>query len=204
MPTGYPGNTLETFTLDLAREGSGHVDVVVRSSGSGNPVLPGTEVTVSGGGANIAPRVRTTDEDGRVRFCLPPSGSANYVVSATKTGYGEGSILAAVGQNQTTPITMYLTPSVQGNATIRLAAGGSGRLVRLRAVSGTYDQSQTTNGSTYWAGWIPYVGYADFTNLAAGDYVAYVATGYAGGTPSWSSGKQVRAYANYLAPYYVP
>ncbi|WP_217913433.1 PulJ/GspJ family protein [Miltoncostaea marina] len=203
VPTGYPGNTLETFAFSLTREASGYIEVVVRSSAAPNPALPDADVTISGGGANIAPITRTTDAQGRVRVCVPPSGNANYVVSATKPGYGQGSILASVGQNQTTPITMYLTPT-PGNATIRLAAGSSGKLVRLRSLSGTYDQSQTTNSRTYWYGLTPYIGYADFTNLAAGDYVAYVATGFSGGTPTWSSGRTVRATASTMTPYYVP
>ena len=203
VPVGYPGNTLETFAFSLTREASGYVDVVVRSSASPNPALPGAEVTISGGGANITPISRTTDAQGRVRVCVPPSGSANYVVSATKPGYGQGSILASVAQNQTTPIAMYLTPT-PGNATIRLAAGSSDKLVRLRSLSGTYDQSQTTNGRIDWSAWPPFIGYADFTNLAAGDYIAYVATGFSGGTPTWSAGKTVRATAGTLTPYYVP
>jgi len=87
---------------------------------------------------------------------------------------------------------MSLVPSATG--TVRLVAGAANRLVRLQALSGTYDASQITNQ----------FGRADFTGLAAGDYMAYIATGFAGGEPTWSSGKVVRARAGQLLSYTVP
>ena len=56
---------------------SGYLDVTLRSTAAGNPVIAGGQVQVSGGQANIAPRVRDTDAAGQVRFCLDPSGSAS-------------------------------------------------------------------------------------------------------------------------------
>ena len=193
VPTGYPSNTTETFNFSLARVPSGYLDVVVRSTAPGNPVIGTAQVQVSGGQANIAPRVRDTDVNGFARFCLEPSGSASYVVSAAKPGYGAGSILAAVNLNQTTPLTMYLVPSAN-TGTIRLNAGASAKLVRLQALSGTYDASQTTNS----------FGNADFTGLAAGNYMAYIATGFSSGTPVWSTGKVVTATGGNLKTYSVP
>lgn len=193
VPTGYPSNTTETFDFNLTRVPSGYLDVTLRSTASGNPVIANGQVQVSGGQANIAPRVRGTDANGFVRFCLDPSGSVNYVVSAAKAGFGAGSVLATVNVNQTTPLTMYLVPS-SGTGTIRLTTTTSGKLVRLQAVSGTYDAQQTTNSSLY----------ADFTGLAAGTYVAYVATGFSGGTPTWSTGKSVTATAGQVRSYSVP
>lgn len=193
VPTGYPSNTTETFDFSLARVPSGYLDVVVRSTAAGNPVIGNAQVQVSGGQANIAPRVRDADASGFVRFCLEPSGSASYVVSAARPGYGAGSILATVNLNQTTPLTMYLVPS-PSTGTIRLSAGASGKLVRLQALSGTYDASQTTNS----------FGNADFTGLAAGSYMAYIATGFSGGTPLWSTGKVVSATGGNLTTYSVP
>ena len=193
VPTGYPTNTTENFAFSLTRAASGYLDVTLRSTAAGNPVIGSGQVQVSGGQANIAPRVRDTNASGFARFCLNPSGSASYVVSAAKAGYGAGSVLATVLQNQTTPLTMYLVPSPT-TGTIRLNAASSGKLVRLQAVSGTYDASQTTNS----------FGVADFTGLAAGNYMAYIATGFSGGTPTWSTGKLVSATGGNLTTYSVP
>ena len=193
VPTGYPANTTEVFDFALTRVPSGYLDVTVRSTSAGNPVIPGAQIQVSGGQANLAPRVRNADANGFVRFCLDPSGSANYVVSAAQPGYGAGSILAAVVQNQTTPLTMYLSPTAN-TGTIRLNAGSSNKLVRLQALVGTYDASQNTNAQ----------GRADFTGLAAGNYMAYIATGFSGGNPTWSTGKVVAAVGGQLRTYSVP
>jgi type II secretory pathway pseudopilin PulG len=194
VPTGYPSNTTESFDFNLTRVPSGYLDVTLRSTAAGNPVIAGGQVQVSGGQAGIAPRVRDTDSSGKVRFCLDPSGSVNYVVSAAKAGFGAGSVLATVNVNQTTPLTMYLAPTPSGTGTIRLTTTTSGKLVRLQAVTGTYDAQQTTNTSLY----------ADFTGLAAGSYVAYVATGFSGGVTTWSTGKSVTATANQIRSYSVP
>jgi hypothetical protein len=203
IPTGYPANTTESVDFSLTRQPSGYLDVVVRSTGAGNPVIPGAQIQVSGGQQNIAPRVRTADANGFVRFCLPPSGTASYVVSAARAGFGAGSILANISVNQTTPLTMYLVPSAN-TGTITLAAGASNRLVRLQALSGTYDASQTTNSRTVRVGGEDYAGLADFTGLAAGDYMAYIATGFSGGNPTWSAGKVVQAVGGGSRIYRVP
>lgn len=193
VPAGYPSNTTEVFDFSLARVPSGYLDVTLRSTATGNPVIGSAQVQVSGGQANIAPRVRDTDAAGFARFCLEPSGTASYVVSAARAGYGAGSILATVNLNQTTPLTMYLVPSPT-TGTIRLSAGSSNKLVRLQALSGTYDASQNTNS----------FGNADFTGLAAGNYMAYIAVGFSGGNPTWSTGKVVSAVGGQLRTYSVP
>jgi hypothetical protein len=180
VPTGYPSNTTETFNFGMNRVPSGYLDVTLRSTAPGNPVIAGGSVSVSGGQANIPTRTRDTNAAGQVRFCVDPSGSVYYVVSAGKDGYGAGSVLASVNVNQTTPLTMYLTPS-NGTGTIRLTTTTSGKLVRLQATTGTYDRQQTTNNSKN----------ADFTGLAFGTYVAYVATGFSNGQTTCSSGKTV-------------
>ena len=69
------------------------------------------QVQVSGGQANIAPRVRDTDANGPGASASTPRASVNYVVSAAQAGYGAGSVLATVNLNQTTPLTMFLVPS---------------------------------------------------------------------------------------------
>ena len=193
VPTGYPSNTTEVFDFAMTPVPSGYLDVTVRSTAAGNPVIPGAQVQVSGGQANLPPRVRSADGAGFVRFCLDPSGSANYVVSVAQPGFGAGSILAAVVQNQTTPLTVFLTPT-SNTGTIRLTAGASNKLVRLQALVGTYDASQNTNAQ----------GRADFTGLAAGNYMAYIATGFSGGNPTWSTGKVVAAVGGQLRTYPVP
>lgn len=205
VPTGYPNNTSETFTFSMARQPSGYIDVQVVNNTTGVPIA-GAQVQVSGGGANIAPRVRTADAAGRVSFCVPPSGSASYVVSTAQPGYGAGSVLADVALNARTAVTMRLNPSPT-TGTIRLSAGSSNKLVRLQALVGTYDALQTTNGLTTE---VPpgsgnfYTGNADFTGLAAGNYMAYIATGFSGGTPVWSAGKVVSATGGQLRAYRVP
>jgi hypothetical protein len=193
VPTGYPSNTTETFDFAMTRGPSGYLDVTVRSVSAGNPPIAGAQVQVSGGQSNIAPRVRLTDVNGFVRLCVPPSGTVSYVVSVAHPGYGAGSVLATVNQNQATPVTIYSVPSA-GTGTIRLSAGASGQLVRLQALIGTYDASQNTNS----------FGNADFTGLATGNFMAYIATGFSGGTPTWSSGKVVSAVGGQLRTYSVP
>ena len=191
VPTGYPTSTTEVFDFALRRIVSGDLQVFVRDASTG-AAIPTADVQVSGGQSNIRPRVRSVDASGFVRFCIEPSGSVNYVVSAAAPGYGAGSLLAVVRQGETTSIVMSLVPSATG--TVRLVAGAANRLVRLQALRGTYDASQITNQ----------FGRADFTGLAAGDYMAYIATGFAGGEPTWSSGKVVRARAGRLLSYTVP
>ena len=191
VPVGYPTNTSETFNFSMVRAPSGYLDVTVRSTSAGNPPIAGAQVQVSGGQANIPARVRTTSAAGTVRFCLPPSGTASYVVSAARAGYGAGSILANVALGQTTPLTMFLQPGNTG--TLTLSAGSSNKLVRVQALVGTYDASQTTNSQSVRVG-SPrqtYAGLADFTGLAVGNYYAYIAVGFSGGNPTWSTGKLV-------------
>ncbi len=193
VPTGYPEQHDRDLRLRDDAGPSGYLDVTVRSVSSGNPPIAGAQVQVSGGQSNIAPRVRLTDVNGFVRLCVPPSGTVSYVVSVAHPGYGAGSVLAAVNQNQTTPVTIYSVPSAS-TGTIRLTAGASGQLVRLQALTGTYDASQNTNS----------FGNADFTGLATGNYMAYIATGFSGGTPTWSTGKVVSAVGGQLRTYSVP
>ncbi len=201
VPTGYPTSTSETFNFSLTRTPSGYLDVTVRSAVTNLPI-DGAQVQVSGGQSNIAPKVRIADAAGKVRFCLPPSGTASYVVSAARAGYGAGSILANVSQNQTTPLTMYLSPGNTG--TLRLSAGSANRLVRVQAMVGTYDASQTTNSQSVVFGGQTYAGLADFTGLAAGTYTAYIAVGFSGGRPTWSPGKLVTVTGGVVTYVRVP
>ncbi len=191
VPAGYPASTTETFSFSLTRITSGFLEVTVVDNGTGQPI-PAAQVQVSGGEGGLAPIVRTGDANGFVRYCVEPSGSVRYVVSAAAPGYGAGTALADVVANQTTTLEMRLSAS--GNATIRLRSPASNQLVRLRAVSGTYDASQRTNNRRR----------ADFTDLAAGDYIAYIATGFDGGVPAWSAGRTVQAVAGQLRTYEVP
>jgi prepilin-type N-terminal cleavage/methylation domain-containing protein len=202
VPVGYPTTTTEVFDFGMTRVASGYLDVTVRSTASGTPVIPGAEVSVSGNGLS-APRVRNTDQNGYVRFCLSPSGTASYVLSVTAPGYVSSSVLANVRLDTTTPATVMLSPS-SSTGTITLKTSGSGALVRLAKVGGGYDKQQTTNSGTT----------ADFTGLAAcpsytptcsaGAYTAYIQTGYSGGNPTWNAGKTVYAVAGQTKLYTVP
>jgi type II secretory pathway pseudopilin PulG len=202
VPVGYPTTTTEVFDFGMTRMASGYLDVTVRSTGSGSPVIPGAEVSVSGNGLNT-PRVRTADDAGYARFCLSPSGTASYVVSVTAPGYLSSSVLANVRLNTTTPVTVSLSPS-GSTGTITLKTSASGALVRLVKTGGGYDKQQTTNSGTT----------ADFTGLAgcsrwmpicsAGQYTAYIQTGYSGGNPTWNAGKTVYAVAGQTTQYTVP
>jgi len=178
LPVNYPTNTSHTFTFNLTRAPGGWLDVWVKRA-SNNAAIPNATVQVSGGPNSMTPLARTTDSSGYTRFCLPVSGSVNYTVSATASGYGSGSLPAAITLNATTPMTLALVSGSTG--TIRLKTATSGVLVRLQAVSGTYDATQYTNTSTF----------ADFTTLAMGNYMAYYATGFSSGNPVWSAGKSV-------------
>lgn len=193
VPTGYPTNTTEVFDIAMQRVPSGDLQVAVRSTAPGNPPIPGAQVTVSGGQSAIAARTRNADASGVVRFCLPPSGSVSYILSVTAPGFGAGALLAVVQTGQITPMTMYTVPAANQGA-IRLKAPGSNRLVRLQALVGTYDASQITNRQ----------GNADFTQLPAGNYMAYIAVGFSGGNPTWSAGKLVQAIASRTTQYTVP
>ncbi len=191
VPTGYPGTTTEVFTADLTPITSGDLHVTVVDDATGAP-LPDAEVQVSGGSAAIPPRVRSVDPAGFVRYCLEPSGGTEYVLSAAAPGYGAGSTLATVEEGQVTALTVRL---VRGSAgVIRLRSSGSNQLTRLRATTGTYDAQQLTNQFRY----------ADYTGLAPGTYIAYIATGFSGGDPEWSSGKSVEAQAGRTIQYTVP
>lgn len=178
LPANYPTNTSHAFTFQLTRAPGGWLDVWVKRNGT-NAAIGNATVQVSGGPNSMTPLTRTTDSNGYTRFCLPVSGSVNYTVAATASGYGSGSLPAAITLNATTPMTLLLTSGSTG--TVRLKTATSNVLVRLQAVSGTYDLTQYTNSGAY----------ADFGNLAQGNYMAYYATGFSSGNPVWSSGKAV-------------
>ena len=191
MPTGYPTNTTETFDFSLTRAPSGYLDVTLRSTAAGNPVIATGQVQVSA--ARASPRAcATPTRPGFSRFCLPPSGSTSYVVSAAKAG----SAPAGPGDGQPEPDhpAHHVPGAGAHHRHIRLNAGSSNKFVRLQALSGTYDASQSTNNS----------GYADFTGLAAGNYMAYIATGFSDGNPVWNAGKVVSATGGQITTYNVP
>ena len=191
VPAGYPSSGTETFTFNLTRVASGFLDVTAVDNDTG-AAIPAAEVQVSGGQGGVSPIVRTADANGFVRYCIEPSGSVRYIVSASAPGYGAGTALADVLTGGTSAVEMRLTASARG--AIRLRSPGSNQLVRLRAVSGTYDASQRTNRRRR----------ADFTNLAVGDYIAYIAVGFDGGDPTWSVGRTVQAVAGERRTYWVP
>ena len=180
VPAGYPTNTSHTFTIPLTRAAGGWLDVWVRRN-SNNAPIGNASVQVSGGPSSMAPLARTTDANGYTRFCLPVSGTVNYTVSATASGFGSGSLPAAITSNATTPMTLLLVAGSTGTVRLRMNPVAANVLVRLQAATGTYDATQYTNAS----------GFADFTNLAMGNYVAYFATGFSSGNPVWSGGKPV-------------
>lgn len=187
---GYPANTTGTFNLTLQPIPHGYIDVTVVDDASGAPIT-NARAQVSGGSLGVSPRVRDVT-GGAVSYCIEPSGSTPYVVSVVAPGYGEGSMQAIVNESQRTPVTFRLVRGDTGD--IQLNAPGPNQLVRLRAVAGTYDANQLTNSSSL----------AVFRNLAAGDYMAYIAVGFSDGLPVWSPGKLVRADANTLRAYAVP
>lgn len=191
VPVGYPTNTVQTFDLDVDRlAATGYVDVWVVDNANGKPI-PGATASATGGPMATLdlPTQRTVDGNGYTRFCLTQSGSVPYLISAGAPGYGAGSLPASVAQNRTTPVTLRLVKGTVGN--IRLLASSSGVLVRLQGLAGTYDLSQPTNA----------FGYADFVGLTAGSYMAYVATGFSGGSPVWSLGTPVTAVAGQTTSY---
>lgn len=192
VPVGYPANTVQTFDFAMERiPNTGYLDVWVVRDANG-AAIPGAVVQVSGGEAGLSPRIRTVDGNGYTRYCIQASGSGRYIVSAGSPGYGAGSLLAEVRSGQTTPVTLRLVQGATGD--MRLTTTRSGALVRLQAVSGTYDATQATNSFAY----------ADFTGLAVGDYIAYVATGFSGDTPLWSTGKPVRVTGGTMTTVSVP
>ncbi len=176
LPAGYPTVTTHVFDIDMQPTPRSDLDVTVVDDSTLAPIA-GAQVQVSGGQAQIAPTVRTADAQGKVHFCLPPSGSVNYVVSAIASGYGAGSWLAATTQGQTTGLTMRLRRT-NNTCKVTLTARSSNRLVRLAARGTTsYDQSQFTNSSNK----------AEFPNLATVQYDAYLASGFANdGSPLWT------------------
>jgi type II secretory pathway pseudopilin PulG len=195
IPIGYPGTTDQTFNIPFDAQAHGNLNLQVVNNTTGVPIS-GATVQVSGGTQNIAPRTRTTSAGGTVSYCLEPSGTIRYVVSATATGFGAGAALTAVTTGNTTTLQIRLVP-ITNSCTIVLNAGASGRLVRLQAVVGTYEAVQLTDGT----------GRQTFAGLAAGNYRGYVATGTAGdGSPVFSppAGKLVACVANQSREYPVP
>jgi hypothetical protein len=191
VPAGYPNLTSQTVTFNMVSQGGGHLNATVLNNSTGQPIA-GAQVQISGGQGNLAPVVRTTDSNGNVTFCELASGSTNYTVAAGASGYGSGSLSAAITDNGTTSVTLKLVAGATG--TIRLTTTTSNLLVRLKASAGTYDVSQYTNSSRF----------ADFINLAPGTYTAYVATSVSSGNPIWSSGKSVTAQSGKTLSYSVP
>lgn len=176
VPVGYPTNTTQVFDFDLdPLPDVGYLDVWVVNNANNQPIST-AEVQVSGGEVGLVPRLRGVDGNGYARYCLQKSGATRYVVSAAAPGFGAGSVVAEVKPGQTTPLTLRLVQSATGD--IRLTSGVAGALVRVQALIGTYDASQSTNS----------FGYADFTGLATGTYLVYKSTGFSGDTPVWSVG----------------
>lgn len=191
LPTGYPSNTSGSVTFQMVPQAGGTMTVTVLNASNSQPIQ-GATVQISGGQSNISPVVRTSDANGIVTFCEPPSGTVNYTVAAGASGYGAGSISAAITNGSSNAVTMKLVAGSTG--TVRLTTTTSNLLVRLVAAVGTYDTSQYTNASRY----------ADFIGLAPGTYTAYVATAFSGGNPIWSSGKSVTARSGTTTSYSVP
>ncbi len=191
IPAGYPNLTSQNVTFSLVPQSGGKMTVTVLDANTNQPIQ-GATVQISGGQSNVSPVVRTSDVNGIVTFCEPPSGTVNYTVAGAATGYGAGSLSAAITNGSTTAVTMKLVAGTTG--TIRLTSATSSTLVRLKASVGTYDVSQYTNASRY----------ADFITLAPGTYTAYVATGFSGGNPIWSAGKTVTAQSGKTNTYSVP
>lgn len=187
---GYPTNTTATFDLTMEPIAGGTLVATVVDQD--DQPIPNAQVQVSGGAQGIAPRIRQVDPaTGSVRYCIEPSGATPYVVSATAPGHGDGSLLAVVQEGQQTPLRIQLIRGATGD--IELVAPGPNQLVRLRALVGTYDANQLTSSTSR----------ARFRNLAPGDYVAYIATGFSDGAPVWSPGKVVRSKAGQNRVYRV-
>jgi type II secretory pathway pseudopilin PulG len=192
LPAGYPATTTHVFDIALQPRPKGWLEVTVVDDQTG-AIIPGAQVQVSGGQAQMSPRVRPVDAGGLARFALEPSGSVNYIVNAVAEGYGLGASLAMVAEGQTTRMTMRLVRGSTG--TIVLRANAQGRLVRLQAEAGTYDQTQYSNASRV----------ATFGTLAAGFYRAYIAEGFnSDGSPLWSAPKRVRCQGGRTNTYDVP
>ncbi len=195
IPVGYPSVTEQTFNILYDEQAHGTLNVQVVNNTTGVPIS-GATVQVSGGDLNIAPRSRATAAGGTVSYCLEPSGVVRYVVSAAATGYGAGAALSVVRTGITTTLQIRLVP-IANACSIVLNAGQSGRLVRLQATTGTYESVQLTNGT----------GKQTFAGLAAGTYLASIATATAGdGSPvfSPSPGRSVNCVAGQTREYPVP
>lgn len=186
MPAGYPTTTTHTVDLDLDPLPHGYVDVRIVNL-AGTPI-PGARVQVSGGPIGLAPIIRSADATGWSHYCLPPSvATARYIVSGIADGYASQSVLmeAIPGSPQTLVLTLVPVPNSCG---ISLNAGVANKWVRL--VGATFavnpDQKQTSSLSGV------EFGKAYFPNLMAGNYVAYIETGFSStGAVTWSAGKPV-------------
>lgn len=175
VPVGYPANTIQLFTLNMQRTNGGTLDVTVKNNNT-NARIPGATVSVTGGQDNVNV-TRTADANGQAHFCLSPSGGTRYAITVTAPGFGAGTVQAHVLPNQNTPVTLGLVPAgTTGSA--RVSTGMVGVIVRVQAMTGTYDGVKLTG--------LP--GYADFTSLAPGSYMAYRVTGFVNGDFTWSTG----------------
>jgi type II secretory pathway pseudopilin PulG len=201
MPEGYPATTTQLVEVDLVGLPHGYLDLRVVDDRTGAP-LRSAQVQVQGGDKQIAPVIRTVDANGWVHYCLQPTSSIKYVVSAATAGYAASSMLVTVLRDHTTSIEIRLRP-VRNSCGIRLDAGVPNKLVRLRDKAGTsFDGYQPTSplpGSGY--------GTAYFPSLMPGDYLAYYENGFVGGDINWSpgAGKPVRCVAgNQDLRYTIP
>jgi type II secretory pathway pseudopilin PulG len=201
MPVGYPANTTQVVDVPLDALAHGYLDVRVVNDTNG-AVIPGAKIQIMGGDKGLAPVIRGVDVNGWVHYCLPPTVSVRYVVSAAASGFATSSVLATVVGNTTTSMEIRLRP-VANSCGIRLDAKVPNKFVRLRGAGGiVFDQylqtSSLTDGS---------FGTAYFPNLLPGDYLAYIENGFVNGDVNWSpsAGKGVKCIAgNQDKKYFIP
>lgn len=189
MPTGYPTNTAQVVDVALDPLPHGYLDVRVLNAATG-AVIPGAKVQVLGGDKDIAPVIRNVDANGWVRYCLSPTVSVKYIVSAVASGFVTQSQLQAVAPNTSTALELGLVP-VANSCGIRLDAKAAGKWVRLAGSGGiVFDQALQTSALGDGS-----FGTAYFPNLLAGTYLAYIESGFSNGAVTWSVGKSVACVA---------
>ena len=182
VPVGYPGNTDQIFNFTFDPKPHGNLTVQIVDNGTGSPIA-GASVQVSGGGPNIAPRLRTTGGAGTTSYCLEPSGALKYLVSVTAPNYNGGAAFQSITVGGTPTLQIRISKPVGATCTIILDAHQSGLLVRLRHVAApgipAYDSVQPTDGT----GKQTFVGLTPANNY----YASYNAGFSGGGDPTWSS-----------------
>jgi hypothetical protein len=108
VPNAYPTDLTKTVNLTLNSYSTRNLQVTVRASTSGNPVVPGARVDISGGPAGTF--VSDVANDGGIYSLDMPMGTQSYTVTASDaTRSGTVSPVSVPTGTGTVGVTVYIS-----------------------------------------------------------------------------------------------